>query len=47
MLHNPEAHHVAVNAFPLVVFVPLALRRWAATRAAPASPAQAPSAAWW
>jgi hypothetical protein len=39
MLHNLEAHHVAVNAFPLVVFVPLALRR----RAAPASPAPAPS----
>jgi hypothetical protein len=29
-----ELHHVAVNTFPLLVFVPLALRRHAASRAA-------------
>jgi len=38
MLHNTEAHHVAVNSFPLAVFVPLALRAYAARRAAPAPP---------
>jgi hypothetical protein len=27
MLHNTEPHHVAVNSFPLLVFVPLALLR--------------------
>jgi hypothetical protein len=38
MLHNPEAHHVAVNSFPLVVFVPLALREVAARRGGPTPP---------
>jgi hypothetical protein len=28
LLHNMEAHHAAVNSFPLVVFVPLALQRF-------------------
>jgi len=35
LLHNPEAHHVAVNSFPLVVFVPLALRAYTARRRGP------------
>jgi hypothetical protein len=39
MLHNMEVHHVAVNAFPLVVFVPLALERFAAGKRAPGAPA--------
>ena len=35
MLHNMELHHVAVNSFPLMVFVPLALQRARAGRPAP------------
>ena len=35
MLHNTELHHVAVNAFPLIVFVPLALERRAAMKRGP------------
>jgi hypothetical protein len=35
MLHNMEAHHAAVNSFPLVVFVPLALQQFAARRQMP------------
>jgi len=39
-LNNTDAHHVGVNSFPLIVFVPLALQRRAALRAgaAPAPP---------
>jgi dolichyl-phosphate-mannose-protein mannosyltransferase len=37
-LHNVEAHHVAVNSFPLMVFVPLALQRYAALKRAPGEP---------
>jgi len=46
MLHNTEPHHVAVNAFPLLVFVPLALQRRAAAagRPPPAEPAKVPPA---
>ena len=44
MLHNTELHHVAVNSFPLMVFVPLALQRRAARkRAGEPSPAAAPA----
>ena len=45
MLHNMEAHHVAVNSFPAMVFVPLARRR-AAAKVAPAaaSPSKQPPA---
>jgi hypothetical protein len=35
MLQNMDAHHAAVNSFPLAVFVPLALQRFAARRQAP------------
>jgi hypothetical protein len=35
MLHNMELHHVAVNAFPLTVFVPLALQRRAELKRPP------------
>jgi hypothetical protein len=46
MLHNTDVHHVAVNAFPLIVFVPLALQRLRAARApAAAAPGKAPPAA--
>jgi hypothetical protein len=45
MLHNTDLHHVGVNAFPLVVFVPLALQRRAAGKPAPAAPAKAPPSA--
>ena len=41
MLHNMELRHVAVNAFPLIVFVPLALQRRAAGGPAPDAAAQA------
>ncbi|HEY7372869.1 MAG TPA: hypothetical protein VIF57_11955 [Polyangia bacterium] len=44
MLHNAEPHHVAVNAFPLIVFVPLLLQRRAAARPAPAAPPKVPPA---
>ena len=44
MLHNTEPHHVAVNAFPLLVFVPLALQRRVAGRPPPAEPAKVPPA---
>ena len=40
MLHNLEARHVAVNAFPLLLFVPLALRAIADRRSPPAPPAR-------
>lgn len=40
-LHNVEARHVAINSFPLFVFVPLAFRRYAALT--PPSAASAPS----
>ena len=36
LLHNMEAHHAAVNSFPLAVFVPLALQQFAARRHIPA-----------
>jgi hypothetical protein len=45
MLHNTDFHHVGVNAFPLVVFVPLALQRRAAGKPAPAAPAKPPPSA--
>src|SRR5262249_36201674 len=38
LLHNVEPRHIAVNAFPLIVFVPLALRHYAARKRI--SPAQ-------
>ena len=38
MLHNMDAHHAAVNSFPLAVFVPLALQQFAARRQAPGAP---------
>jgi hypothetical protein len=41
-LNNTDVHHVAVNAFPLIVFVPLALQRRAARRPAPDSAAPPP-----
>lgn len=34
MLHNTEAHHVAVNSFPLMVFVPFVLQRLSVRTAA-------------
>jgi hypothetical protein len=33
-LYNVDAHHAAINSFPLLVFVPLALQRWVERRAA-------------
>ena len=48
-LNNTDLHHVAVNAFPLIVFVPLALQRRAARQPAanptPRSPRKSPPAA--
>jgi hypothetical protein len=38
MLHNMDAHHAAVNSFPLAVFVPLALQQAAARRRMPGAP---------
>jgi hypothetical protein len=40
-VNNTDTHHVALNSFPLIVFVPLALRHRAVGRPAPA-PAAAP-----
>ena len=40
-LHNIEVRHVAINSFPLLVFVPLAFRRYVAR--APRSAGPAPS----
>lgn len=45
LLHNAEALHVAVNSFPLIVFVPLMIERRAARARAPGAPAKAPPAA--
>jgi hypothetical protein len=41
-LYNVDGHHVAINCFPLLVFVPLALQRYAA-RARPVPGVAAPT----
>jgi len=44
VMHNAELHHVAVNVFPLMVFVPLALQHRAARKPAGGPPPGAASA---
>ncbi|HMF40566.1 MAG TPA: hypothetical protein VKQ32_07725 [Polyangia bacterium] len=38
IIHNVESRHVAINSFPLIVFVPLALRQYAARTRPSAAP---------
>ena len=42
-LHNVEARHVAINLFPLLVFVPLAFQRYEARKPPSAAPAASQS----